>query len=563
MMKSQPSRRRAALLMTAALVGLSPCALAATEVDRISSAFGAYLAGRSAAQAHDLAFAANELEQAIVDDPGNFELNNQAFLAALLSGQPQMTRLAAALPGNPLAQIVLADRDAKAGRWDAAEHKFAGLPQQQVLTQVLRPLVIAWAQQGAGKTDEALATLAPLIDGPRFRGVYALHAALIADLAGRPGTAGPLYSRAAADYGPANLRLSVILASWQARQGQLDAAQKTIDDMTRAEGDLAMSRQDLEANVATPAVTSAADGIAEAYLAFAATLREENSELGQAMVRLALEMRPNLVPARLLLADIQSADKRPEEALATLQSIPLTDPLTPLITLRRAALLDATGEADQADALLQKLAKEHPDRPEPLAQEGDILRGKKQFAEAAKVYTAAIDRLGTPHRADWPLFYARGISLEQSAQWPPAEQDLRYALQLAPDQPSILNYLAYSWTERGEHLDEARKMLESALATRPNEGAFIDSLGWVMLRQGDTEGALVQLLRAAELQPEDPVINGHLGDALAAAGRMREAEFQWRRALILKPDEEDAKKLNAKLAALPITDPTSPPANPH
>ncbi len=540
-----------AVVIAAALAGPSPNVYAATESNRIGGAFGAYLAGRSAAQSHDLAFAADQLERATVDDPGNPELNSQAFLAALLSGQPQMTRLAAALPDNPLAQIVIADRDAKAGKWDVAASEFAALPQQQVLTQVLRPLVIAWAQQGAGHTDDALATLAPLIDGPRFRGVYALHAALIADLAGRPDVAGPFYSRAAADYGPANLRLATILASWQARSGQLDAAQKTIDGMAGAEGDLAMARQALEANVATRAVTSAADGIAEAYLAFAATLREENAELGQAMVRLALDMRPDLMPARLLLSDIQSADKRPQEALATLKMVPSSDPLAPLITLRRATLLDETDQTDQAEALLQKLAQDYPDRSEALAQQGDILRRKKRFSEAAAAYTAAIGRLGTPHRADWPMFYARGISLERSGSWPVAEQDLQYALQLAPEQPSILNYLAYSWAERGEHLAEARKMLETAIGSKPNDGAIIDSLGWVMLRQGETAGALLQLQHAAELEPEDPVINGHLGDALAAAGRMREAEFQWRRALILKPDDADAKKLNEKLAALP------------
>ncbi len=63
----------------------------------------------------------------------------------------------------------------------------------------------------------------------------------------------------------------------------------------------------------------------------------------------------------------------------------------------------------------------------------------------------------------------------------------------------------------------------------------------MLLRQGDTAGAIQQLERAVELQPEDTVINGHLGDALAAAGRTREAEFQWRRALNLKPDADDAQ----------------------
>lgn len=201
--------------------------------------------------------------------------------------------------------------------------------------------------------------------------------------------------------------------------------------------------------------------------------------------------------------------------------------------------------------MLAELARQHPDRPEPLAHQGDILRRRNRFPDAAASYSAAIARLGTPTRANWPLFYARGIAYERADQWPKAEADFQYALQLAPDQPSVLNYLGYAWTERGKNLDQARGMIQAAAQQRPNDGSIVDSLGWVMLRQGDTAGALTQLEHAVELEPEDSVINGHLGDALAAAGRTREAEFQWRRALNLKPDAEDAARITAKLQALP------------
>jgi tetratricopeptide (TPR) repeat protein len=544
---------RAALLAAGILIAVGAGQSSSDWVEqeaRLGGAFGAFLAGRSAVQSHDLPTAATNLERALRDDPGVPELQSQAFLAALVAGQSQTAaRLAASLPDNPLAQLVLADRDGRAGHWESAEARFTALTQQQALTQVLRPLLIAWAQQGQGHTEAALGTLAPLLEGTRFRGVYALHAAMIADLGGKA-AAGRFYRVAAADYGPLNLRLGVILASWQARQGQLEEAQRTISDLAAANGDLAIARQGLEAGVAATAVRGAADGIAEAYLAMAATLHQQGSDSAPFLLQLALEMRPGFTAARILLADIQEGAKRPEEALATLAEVPKDDPLAPVVSLRRASLLDQAGQTDAADKLLDQLAREHPARPEPLAQKGDMLRRKSRFAEAAKAYTAAIDRIGTPNRASWPLFYERGIALERSGQWPEAESDLKYALQLAPNQPSVLNYLAYSWADRGEHLDEARSMLERALTALPNDGAIIDSVGWVLLRQGDTAGAIKQLDRAVELQPEDPVINGHLGDALAAAGRTREAEFQWRRALNLKPDEEDAKKLNEKLASL-------------
>ena len=90
---------------------------------------------------------------------------------------------------------------------------------RQGLTQLLQPLLVAWSQQGDGRTDAALATLRPFLDGQRFRGVYALHAALIADQAGRTAEAAKLYRQAQAEFGRLNLRLAQILASWQARRG--------------------------------------------------------------------------------------------------------------------------------------------------------------------------------------------------------------------------------------------------------------------------------------------------------------------------------------------------------
>ena len=111
----------------------------------------------------------------------------------------------------------------------------------------------------------------------------------------------------------------------------------------------------------------------------------------------------------------------------------------------------------------------------------------------------------------------------------------------------MLNYLGYSWADMGQNLAQARAMIDKAVQRRPNDGAIVDSLGWVMLRQGEVAEAVRTLERAVELDPEDASINGHLGDAYWAAGRKLEATYQWRRALIFNPEPDDAAKLEAKL----------------
>jgi Flp pilus assembly protein TadD len=264
-------------------------------------------------------------------------------------------------------------------------------------------------------------------------------------------------------------------------------------------------------------------------------------------VRLALGLRPDFTAARLVLADILENTHQPHRAIAVLAPIGSDDPLAAVVQMRRAELEASTGQADEALRQLQVLSKSHPDSTLPDAEAGDILRTKGDFAGAATAYSRAIARIGTPSEHDWPLFYDRGVAYEQSNRWPLAEADFQRALQIEPNQPVVLNYLGYSWADRNEHLTDARKMIEEGVRQRPDDGAIVDSLGWVMLRQGDTDAAVRTLERASELMPEDPTINGHLGDAYWAAGRKIEATYQWRRALTLNPLPADAAKLQAKL----------------
>ena len=303
----------------------------------------------------------------------------------------------------------------------------------------------------------------------------------------------------------------------------------------------------LEATSAGRPVARATEGMAEAYLALGGALRAQDShEYAMLMLRLALDLRPGLTPAQLLAADLLSNDQHPEAAMQLLALVPNNDPLSAVIRMRRVGILVQTGQTDDAMRALDRVAADYPDSPLPPIQRGDILRSKERYNEAIAAYTLGIAKLRQPGSEDWPVFYDRGIAYEQSHQWHKAEADFRHALQLAPDQPYVLNYLGYSWADMGEHLAEAQQMIQkrpSAVRRRRNHR---------QPRLGDAASGHVvepvQLLeRAVELEPEDPTINGHLGDAYAAAGRTLEAHYQWRRALTLNPGPEDTAKLEAKL----------------
>jgi tetratricopeptide (TPR) repeat protein len=512
-----------------------------------SGVFGDFLTGRFAESQSDPDHATDAFLKALAIHPGDPDLLQQAFVATVMSGRPEAIQLARQLPDNPVAQLLLADQDVRAGDWAAAERGLQALPRQG-LTELLQPLLLAWARQGAGQTDAALATLRPFIAGQRFRGIFALHAAMIADLGGNRDEAAQFYAIAQAEMPQMNLRLAQILASWDARSGQPAAAQRILASLAEGSPDMTIAIPALEASSADRPVAKPADGMAEAYLAFGGALRAEDShEYAMLMLRLALDLRPGLTAARLLAADVLAEDQHADAALQMLASVPANDPLSAVIRMRRTGILMQSNHTDEALRELDRIAADYPDSPLPAIQRGDILRSKERYPEAIAAYTAGIAKLGQPGTEDWPVFYDRGIAYEQSHQWHKAEADFRHALQLAPDQPYVLNYLGYSWADKGEHLAEAQQMIQKAAERRPNDGAITDSLGWIMLRQGNVADAIQLLERAVELEPEDPTINGHLGDAYLAAGRALEAQYQWRRALTLNPDPEDKEKLEAKL----------------
>ena len=179
---------------------------------------------------------------------------------------------------------------------------------------------------------------------------------------------------------------------------------------------------------------------------------------------------------------------------------------------------------------------------------GSIQRSRKLFAEAVETYTQALGLIPNIDRRHWAYFYARGTSQERLKNWSAAEGDLKKALELAPGEPLVLNYLGYSWIDQGLNLKEGMSLIEKAVALKPDDGYIVDSLGWAHFKLGNYREAVRYLERAVELKADDPILNDHLGDALWNAGREREARFQWDQALSLNPEPEDAAKIKTKLA---------------
>jgi tetratricopeptide (TPR) repeat protein len=531
--------RLSATLATTFLL-LSPAAYAARPADFLVSQFAAHNG--------DPERAAASMFQALAGDPANPELREDAFVLALLAGDSQATELAHDLPSNPLAQLLLATAAAHQGNWREAELDIAELP-HQALADAIRPLLLAWAQQAQGLSDRAMDTLQPALTNDRLGAIPLLHAALLADAAHRDGLALRLYGDLSHGQIRPSLQFAQILASWQARSGNMDAARATIRAAIKASPELDIAQSGLIASLDHAQPPTALDGLARVLVqvAAASSSSQNTHDAGELLVRVALTAEPTMTDAHLLASEIAASHHQWKLAAHELEVVPASDPMYPVAQLRQATMEDRDGRPDDALATLRALSAAFPNRPEPLAQEGDVLSDQKKFPEAIDAYDRAVALLRHPLGSDWILFYARGTALERDHQWPRAQEDMNRALELSPDQPYVLNFLGYSMAERGEDLPLAREMIEKALHARPDDGAIVDSLGWVALRQGQTKEALKLLEKAAEKEPEDPSITGHLGDAYWNAGRHTEAVDQWRRALVLKPDPDEQTRIEARL----------------
>jgi len=526
-------------------------------VDLGEHLYGIYLAGKHAEQLRDYPAAAAWFSKAAAIDPDAPELISRDFLMAVGAGDfdhaktlaPQELKLDA---GDVLAEMVLIIDRLKAGDSATAIKHAQALPQDGIHRFIV-PAAQAWSKMAAGDVAGADAALQQYDKYNGFEPLKNFQLGLLYDFAGHANKAEEYYNKAIGDTAQLNWRLTDAIGNFYERHGKEAAAKALYKKFTEQNVGSEIAQAVLAARppgVPKPLIGSAAEGLAESLFDLASVLNQtETLDLALVYDRFSLALQPNFRLAQLLLSDILSAQEKPEQSLAVLDQIPRNSPYSWSARLRVAANLDALNRSDEAIVQLREMATESPKSIGADVQLGDVLRNKKQFKEAAAAYDEAINRAaaqGLPDR--WTLFYDRGVCYERSGEWAKAEVDLEHALELKPDQALLLNYLGYSWIDKGEKLDQGLKMIEKAVELRPTDGYIVDSLGWAHYRMGDYAAAVKYLERAVELVPDDSTINDHLGDAYWRSGRKIEARYQWRRALQFGPEQDDIPPIEGKLA---------------
>ena len=524
--------------------------------DVINSQFGSYLAGRQAQFDANSRFAINYYLSALEKTPKSILLHRQILTLLVSEGRidealPKAKRLLKLTRGSSnIAKLILILADVKDTHYLEAYESIDGL-QEEGLNTYLLPMLKAWLLAGQNKNDAALRIIDKRTSNAGLQTLYGIQGAMISEFGNNTKDAIVRYKNVAKLQKNVNLRITILLGALYERLGQNVNAKKIYDnyrDLHPGTTTLDRAYKRLQAEEKpVPNNQTVSDGVAEALFSLGFAIQNQDPYQAIIFSRLAIYLRPSFTIAKLLLAGSLEDNDKLRDANNIYQSISKDPHYSWATRLRIANNLDGMGNTDDAIRDLRAMALEKTERSDALIKLGDILQKHKRYQASVNAYEQAKKRIQSINKKHWPLYFSLGISYERISKWPMAEKNLLKALELSPNHPSILNYLGYSWVEKGLYLDRAEKMIRDAVKQRPRDGYIIDSLGWALYRLGNFGGAVKQLERAVLIRPEDPTINDHLGDIYWSVGRKNEAIFQWNRALILEPEKEEVPKIELKL----------------
>lgn len=569
-----------------------------------SGTAASYLKARLAAREQQLDLAADAYARTAARAPQSTRVLRHAFYYELVAGQfeealahaakltsPEYAALesdsAASDPSTVLAlpELVLAADAIRDGRYPVAREHLVGA-KGNAFTHSIAWQVEAWI---LFDTEGPQAAISHLDKTPEdlFAGFVPVHRAFLQELAGDNANATLSWQAAVGGFKGDNYIIPY--AEFLLRSGQQEDAASLFREMTghggylQRAGRLGLARlgQPVQGEAAAfirqkgrtppPAIRRGSDGAALVFYDFAqASYDQARSEMAAAsmagfrgmkpnlntplaLAQIALALDPDYAPANYLAASIYADYDLHDKAIEAFERVPFEDPVYPFAVIGIAASMEANGETAKALARLQAFQDRDPATPETGLVLADYYSEAKEFGKADTVLTDAIQTASqfvedpAGEATLWRYYFARGATRTEGGNWTGAEADLKKALELSPEQPLVMNYLGYSWAERGENLDEAFDLIDRALDQRPNSGAITDSLGWAYFMLGEYDEAIIWLERAVRLEPADATLASHLGDAYWQMGRATEARYEWQRAFDLEEDEALKQALQDKI----------------
>jgi tetratricopeptide (TPR) repeat protein len=269
------------------------------------------------------------------------------------------------------------------------------------------------------------------------------------------------------------------------------------------------------------------------------SLQNQNVEEAIIYLRLARFLDPVSYKYKRMLALSYEAMNKLEDAITIYNEVPESSENYGDTLLSISLAEYRLDQIDKSIADLEKLKSMKGFEYQALFGMGSIRMAEAKYHDAIKYFEEAKTKITKETPENWNLYFNLGVSYEKIDDWNRAEENLKKSVELFPQNPESLNYLAYSWLVRNKNIKQARAMLEAAVIRSGGAPHILDSYGWALFKLGYFKEAIPFLEQAVNGMAYSTVINDHLGDAYWKVGRKREAGFQWQKALDVYDKDQD------------------------
>ena len=521
--------------------------------------FGDYLAGTYANHVDDAQARSRHFTSAFQLQADDSRLGRRAVTSAVTANDFDLAvKLAGKVDkignGEPMANAVLGAQALNTGRYAAALQEF-GIDTPDLTVSILMKVMQGWAQYGAGDPAAARTTFATLPGGSYFSKFGKLQLAELEFSEGNYDAAlTALEDLKTLEAETMELEMVLLKARVMDAKGDQAGALKYLTDYSDENG--TFETGPIPAYIKTLTAGQALDGARTAQQNASRALTESSFgffvaarafSVAELFLRFATVLDPDYDKARMWTGEILSYNRRDEEALAMFRSVKESSPYWVSAKRAESLFFSARERDEEALAVLKRL---HAAKPSFVTRSalGRAYLIKESYDKALPYYNDLVASMSEEELSQDPSnLFLRGVAYTETKNWDAAKTDFQRVLSYDPDHSDALNYLGYTWVDRGENLTEAFEMIRRALELEPNSGPITDSLGWAHYKLGQYEEAKTLLEDAVALDPDSATIIDHLGDVYYKLGRKREAAYQWERALQYDPTDKERGEIKAKL----------------
>ncbi|MBX2987898.1 MAG: tetratricopeptide repeat protein [Bdellovibrionaceae bacterium] len=259
-----------------------------------------------------------------------------------------------------------------------------------------------------------------------------------------------------------------------------------------------------------------------------------------------LKEAPESDKVRFYLAAVYEETKQDDKAIAHFRRIPADSTYFEEATIHAAYLMKGKNRLDDAIAILEKGLAAKKEAPQMYAMYASLLDEKGEFQKAEASLAQAITKF--PENAQLRFYY--GTINDRLGNKTKVIEHMEKVIELDPNHVQGLNYLAFTWAESNERLDEAEKLARRATDLEPKDGYILDTLGWILFKKGEYAEAVRLLEAAVRYQPTVSVIAEHLGDAYMKTAMSEKAFDMYNKALQLETDSKKIEEIKLKIGAI-------------